>query len=144
MVELRRLLAQPILSALHEPDVALSEAAVQNNVRLAASRRGIVNFRNNSGAGKIEGENRFIRWGLCNDSKNLNAQLKSCDIIGVKPCTITQAMVGTTAGIFWARECKPSNWKRPSNEREFAQQRFIELINAHGGDARFATNTDDI
>jgi hypothetical protein len=144
MVELRRLLAAPITSALHEPDVALSEAAVQNNVRLAASRRGIVNFRNNSGAGKIEGENRFIRWGLCNDSKNLNAQYKSSDVIGIKPVVIHQAHVGLTLGIFWARECKPSNWKRPSNEREFAQQRFIELINAHGGDARFATNTDDL
>ena len=141
MVELRRLLAAPITSALHEPDVALSEAAVQNNVRLAASRRGIVNFRNNSGAGKLEGENRFIRWGLCNDSKSLNAQYKSCDVIGIKPVTILPEHVGKIIGQFWAREAKPSNWKKPSNEREFAQLRFIEMLNAHGADASFTTGS---
>lgn len=136
--ELRILLAQPITSALNTSDAPLSEAAVQNNIRLTASRAGIVNFRNNSGAGKIEGESRFIRWGLCNDSKALNEKYKSCDIIGISPILITSDHVGRIIGQFWAREAKPSNWKRPSNEREFAQQRFIELINACGGDAKFS------
>lgn len=137
LAELRTLLAQPVLSALHEPDVALSEAAVQNNLRLAAARNGIVTFRNNSGAGKIEGSGSFVRWGLCNDSKALNAQMKSSDVIGISPVLITPAHVGRTIGQFYARECKPSNWKRPSDERELAQERFIVLINSLGGDAAF-------
>lgn len=134
--ELRRILMQPILSALHEPGVALSEAAVQNNLRLAASRAGIVTFRNNSGAGKMD-NGSFVRFGLCNESPAQNAQMKSSDVIGIKPLAILPEHVGRIAGIFFARECKPSNWKHPSGDREIAQQRFIHLINANGGDAAF-------
>ena len=140
MVELRRLLAAPITSALHESDVALSEAAVQNNVRLSCSRVGIVTFRNNSGAGKMD-NGSFVRFGLCNDSPALNKQLKSSDIIGCSPVTILPEHVGKILGRFYARECKPSNWKKPSNEREFAQLRFIEMLNAHGADASFTTGS---
>jgi hypothetical protein len=140
--ELRRILMQPVVSALHEPDAALSEAAVQNNLRLNCSRRGIVTFRNNSGAGKIEGSGSFVRFGLCNESPAQNAQMKSSDIIGIKPLAILPEHVGRIAGIFYARECKPSNWKHPSGDREIAQQRFIHLINANGGDAAFYNGAD--
>jgi hypothetical protein len=140
--ELRRILMQPVTSALHAPDAALSEAAVQNNLRLNASRAGIVTFRNNSGAGKIEGSGSFVRWGLCNESPAQNAQMKSSDVIGCFPMTIIPEHIGKTFGRFYARECKPSNWKRPSGDREIAQQRFIFLINSLGGDAAFHNGSE--
>jgi hypothetical protein len=145
--ELRRILMQPVVSALHATseaalsDAALSEAAVQNNLRLNCSRAGIVTFRNNSGAGKMD-NGSFVRFGLCNESPAQNASMKSSDIIGIKPTAILPEHVGRIAGIFYARECKPSNWKRPSDDREIAQQRFIFLINSLGGDAAFHNGTE--
>jgi hypothetical protein len=140
--ELRRILMQPILSALPVAgEVALSEAAVQNNLRLNCSRAGIVTFRNNSGAGKMD-NGSFVRFGLCNESPAQNARMKSSDIIGIKPMAILPEHVGRIAGIFYARECKPSNWKHPSGDREIAQQRFIHLINANGGNAAFYNGAD--
>jgi hypothetical protein len=50
-------------------------------------------------------------------------------------------MIGQVIGVFWARECKPSTWKKPSGERELAQQRFIELLTAHGADASFTNGS---
>jgi hypothetical protein len=141
MRELRTVLCAPVRAVEPAPAKPLSEAAVQNSVRLLASRAGILTFRNNSGAGKIEGSPSFVRWGLCNDSASLNKTLKSSDIIGCSPILITHAHVGKTIGQFFARECKPSNWKKPSGERELAQQRFIELLNSHGADASFTNGS---
>ena len=147
--ELRHILMRPVTSALHAPDAVtlseaavLSEAAAQNNLRLNCSRMGIVTFRNNSGAGKIEGSGSFVRWGLCNESPAQNAQMKSSDVIGVRPMTIIPEHVGKTFGRFFAREVKPSDWKRPSDDREIAQQRFIFLINSLGGDAAFHNGSE--
>ena len=106
----------------------LGEAGVQQAVRLEAARAGWRLWRNNLGAGKIE-DGRFVRWGLANDSAQLNARLKSSDLIGWKP-----------GGQFVARECKPPGWKyNPNDEHEAAQLAFIMLVLNDGGDAAFAT-----
>lgn len=107
---------------------AHGEAGVQQLVRLEAASMGWHLWRNNSGAGKIE-DGRFIRWGLANDSMQLNRRLKSSDLIGWKP-----------GGQFVARECKPPGWKySPNDEHEAAQLAWLMLINKDGGDAAFAT-----
>ena len=117
----------------------LSETSVLVQVRLEASRQGIITFRNNSGVLKNE-RGVPIRFGLSNESAAVNKMCKSSDLIGIKPVVVTQAMVGTTVGVFWAREIKEPLWKYTGGEREQAQKRFIDLINQHGGDAAFATN----
>ena len=118
-----------------------SEAAVQTQVRLAASRRGDRLWRNNVGAGQLE-NGSYVRWGLCNDSAALNHSIKSSDLIGIRSVTITAEMVGHTLGQFVARECKHGGWKYTGTERERAQARFIELILAMGGDAAFTNGSD--
>ena len=87
-----------------------SEAAVQTQVRLEASRLGGRLWRNNVGAGILQ-DGSFIRWGLCNDSAQLNKIVKAGDVCGIMPMRITQEHVGQTFGRFVSREIKAAGWK---------------------------------
>jgi hypothetical protein len=112
-------------------EAASSEAAVQNAVRMEAARRSARVFRNNVGAGIIDG--RQIRWGLANDSAKINKIVKSSDLIGL-----------TAQGRFIALECKHKGWHYTGTDRERAQLAFITLINAMGGYAAFITSPDEL
>ena len=115
-----------------------SEAAVQVDVRLEATRKGCRLWRNNVGAGELA-DGSFLRWGLANDSKEMNKNVKSGDLIGIRPHRVTQGDVGKTLGVFLSREIKPAGWQFSGTPREVAQRRWIELVLALGGDACFAT-----
>lgn len=112
---------------LKPPEGLTTEAAVSKHVRLIARRQGIFLWRNNVGAGQDENGN-FFRYGLANDSKQMNEKIKSSDLIGIGP-----------DGRFIARECKKPGWQYSGTPREVAQAAFIQLINANGGDAKFTT-----
>ena len=117
----------------------MSESSAQAAVRLAASQSGARLWRNNIGAGKLE-NGSYIRWGLANDSSAVNARVKSGDLIGIRPVLITPEHVGRTLGVFVSREVKHPGWRfHPNDEREAAQQRWIDLVNSLGGDAAFTT-----
>ena len=115
-----------------------SEAAVQNAIRLEASRAGHRLFRNNVGVLRDD-RGIPVRFGLANDSAALNKICKSSDLIGIKRVLITQDMVGSHIGQFLSREVKRSNWKYSGTEREVAQLAWINMVVALGGDAKFAT-----
>jgi hypothetical protein len=120
-----------------------SESVVQQRIRTEIARLNIDLWRNNSGACEDK-TGRVIRYGLCNDSKDVNANLKSSDLIGIRPMVVTSEWVGHTVGVFAAIECKESGWKlRPGDARGQAQQRFISLVQNNGGFAGFATNVDE-
>lgn len=71
-----------------------------------------------------------MRYGLANDSKNLNEVLKSSDLIGFDD-----------AGTFSAAECKHEGWEyNPRDQREVAQLNFIMLVRRNGGRAGFITD----
>lgn len=115
-----------------------SEAAIQVNVRLAASKAKWAVWRNNTGV--LQDERGVpVRFGLCNDSKQLNARYKSSDLIGLRPVLITQEMVGKVIGQFVAREVKHGGWHYKATEREKAQAAFLALVNSMGGDGKFTT-----
>lgn len=129
-----------LVTPADNPDVlpGTSEAAIQTQLRVAASRAGWRLWRNNVGAGTLE-NGSHVRWGLANDSSRTNASCKSGDLIGVIPVLITQAHVGTTIGQFASVEVKRAGWKYTGTDREKAQKNWIELVNGLGGHAIFST-----
>lgn len=117
----------------------MSESAVQSRVRLEASKKGVHLWRNNVGAGKLADGGRFIRFGLANDSAQLNSVLKSGDLIGGRRTVITRDMVGRAVLRFISRECKHGDWKYTGTEEEQAQLKWATLINSLGGDAKIVS-----
>ncbi len=116
----------------------LPEAAVINKLKLEASTKGVRLWRNNVGAVYSNDTKTFIRFGLANESKQMNTVIKSGDLIGIRPVVITPEMVGRTIGQFVSREAKRSDWRWRGTDRETAQLNWIEMINSLGGDAAFA------
>lgn len=119
-----------------------SEAAVQQQVRLAAARRGdMLLFRNNVGACE-DSKGRTIRYGIANDSSQMNEQIKSSDLVGI---TTVVCRCGWRYGVFSAFEAKRPGWHlTPGDKRAQAQLRFGQLVIAKGGIFRFATKPEDI
>lgn len=120
-----------------------SEARVQSEAQLTAAARGDKLWRNNVGA-LPDKTGRPVRYGLANDSKQLNDVLKSGDLIGWKRLLITQQMVGTHIAQFYSRECKPAGWRYTGEGREVAQLKWIEYVNSQGGDAAFCTGIGNL
>lgn len=116
----------------------ISEAAVQTAVRLEASRKGLRLFRNNVGV-LMDATGRPVRYGLANDSRQINEVIKSHDLIGWRPVLIEAHHVGTTLAQFVSRECKRHGWTYAGTAREVAQLNWGNLVNSAGGDAAFCT-----
>ena len=125
------------------PRNGLSEAGVQSMIKLEASFKGCRLWRNNVGAFQAP-DGAMIRFGLANESKSMNEQIKSADLIGIRPIKITQAHVGKVIGQFLSREAKAADWKYTATQREQAQLAWINLITLLGGDACFANREGTI
>lgn len=115
-----------------------SEAAVQAAVRLEAADKGLYLWRNNVGA-LLDKRGVPVRYGLCNDTAELNKNFKSGDLIGIRPVTVAPAHVGTVIGQFVSRECKKVGWNYAGDAHEQAQMNWAELVLRAGGDAAFTT-----
>lgn len=101
---------------------------------------GSQNWRNNSGAFQDD-KGRWIRYGLANDSKKLNSEIKSSDLIGITPTIIEPWMVGYSLGVFTAMEIKEPGWHlTPGDKRGQAQSRFHDLVRQACGFAGFVTD----
>lgn len=111
-----------------------SEALTQSLVRLEAAEAGWHLWRNNVGALKDE-RGRVVRYGLANDSANLNKVIKSADLVGWRPRLIKVDDVGKILAQFASRECKAPGWTYTGTEREIAQMRWHSLVLANGGDS---------
>jgi hypothetical protein len=122
---------------------ARSEAAIQAAVRVRASKLGGRLWRNNVGAGYSE-DGTFLRWGLANDSKQVNAVFKSADLIGIRPRIIAQSDVGSLIGQFWSREIKAAGWSFSGTPRETAQMNWANVVNSLGGDAAFCCSPETL
>lgn len=135
-------LATEGIAALQSPPdaaVLASEARQQGLVRLEAAQKDIMIWRNNVGA-LVDSRGVPVRYGLANDSKQMNEAIKSADLIGIRKVLITPPMIGWTIGQFVSREIKKEGWTfNPKDKHEQAQQTWANLICAYGGDGQFAT-----
>lgn len=111
--------------------MAVEESNVSNKVRLAASKLGVVLFRNNRGKFRTLDGKRIVEAGL-----SING---SSDLIGWRSVEVTANMIGQRLAIFMAVEVKTETGAiRPE------QQRFIDNLNAAGGIGIFARSEKDI
>jgi len=122
----------------------MAESSVQAAIRLLASQRGWRLFRNNVGV-LIDTTGRPVRFGLANDSKQMNRQYASADLIGIRPVLILPEHVGHTLGVFTSIEVKHPDWKpSQSDERYAAQCRWRDLVLSLGGYAVITNRSDTI
>lgn len=121
----------------------MRESAVASHIRYDAACMGVDLWRNNVGA-LLDENGRPVRYGLLNDSKEINARIKSSDLIGITSLFITPDMVGQLVGVFTAIETKESNWVYSENDkRAKAQKAFHDLVIRAGGFAGFASSVED-
>ena len=136
----------------NEDNSGKSENWSQQQIRMKAFRDGAGAWRNNVGAtpAKIQttcpkGRNPYeikqepVRFGLANDSMQLNAEIKSSDLILAIPRVITPQHVGQTIAQFGSVEAKKPGWRYTGTEREQAQGNWLALINSMGGYGCFST-----
>lgn len=115
-----------------------SESRQQSLVRIDAANSGVWLTRNNVGA-LLDARGVPVRYGLANESKAQNQQVKSADLIGIRPVLIGPQHVGKIIGQFVSREVKHEKWKWCGDKHEQAQQRWLEFVLSKGGDAAFTT-----
>ena len=123
--------------------MAKSEAAIQAEIRLAASEKGWRLFRNNVGVA-VDQRGIPVRYGLANESKQMNENIKSSDLIGIRPVVIQPEHVGKVIGQFVAIEVKHEDWVEGGDAHTVAQRRFMDIINNLGGHACFVTDKEVI
>lgn len=127
----------------------MKEGAVTSHVLLEAVKHNCNLMRNNVGAGTLvdeDGKTSHLRWGLMNESKKQNEQIKSSDYIGLTPVWCYREGIGWGwLGVFTAIEMKASDWRFvQSDKRALAQSRFHDMVRGYGGFAGFATCQDDL
>lgn len=122
-----------------DPARLAGEARVQSLVRLEAPAHGVWLTRNNVGATVDPDTGRLIRYGLANESKQQNQNVKSADLIGFRKRVILASDVGTVIAQFVSRECKAEGWRYTGSGREAAQAAWRDFINTNGGDAAFVS-----
>jgi len=106
-----------------------SEQYIQQSIRLAVGTHPDVRlFRNNCGS-CIADNGRRVTFGLCPGSS---------DLIGFRSVTITPNMVGQQLAVFTAVEVKAAKG-RPTEQ----QQKFLALVERHGGIAGIARSVDE-
>lgn len=115
-----------------------SEGAASAVVRLEAARVGVRLYRNNVGA-LVDSRGVPVRYGLANESAEVNKVVKSADLIGWRPTLIGQQHVGQIIARFVSREVKAPGWRYTGTGREPAQLTWAQLVARDGGDAMFCT-----
>ena len=120
----------------------MRETSISQRIQLEAALYGNATLlRNNNGA-TYDKEGRLIRYGLGHVKPG--QELRSSDLIGWTPVVITPAMVGKTVAIFTAVEVKAEGWKAPTDDRERAQQKFVDLVRNSGGLSIIATSVKQV
>jgi len=128
----------------------MRESSVAQRVALEESRLNCLGMRNNVGAVTYidpdTNRTTHLRFGLMNESKEQNKQVKSSDRILIVPTWCYRETIGWGwLGAFGAIETKPSDWIfSQADQRAVAQGRFHDIVRGYGGFAGFATGPEDV
>jgi len=102
-------------------------------------------LRNNSGACMDAKSNTMIRFGLGNDSKQLNEVYKTPDGVGVVPIVIQPHHVGRVFGVALHLENKAPDWKfSQSDARAVAQFAHLSAYSQLGAICGFVTDAAQV
>lgn len=138
-----------------------SEAWSQQRARMQVARYSVqgpagpvhaLSWRNNVGATPAKTEHNCprcgfhyqetqqpVRYGLANDSAQLNQRIKSGDLICAIPRLIMPQHVGTIIAQFGSIETKRPGWKFTGKQQESGQAAWAALVQSIGGYAAFST-----
>lgn len=141
--ELALELVEPFSGVGDEAD-GKSETWAQQRARFNIAQQGAMAWRNNVGATPAKCKScgapqQPVRYGLANDSAQLNKKIKSSDLILAIPRQITPEMVGTCIAQFGSVECKHPGWTYTGKGREAGQAAWLALIKKLGGYSAFST-----
>ncbi len=122
----------------------MTETSVSARVQIEAANLNILLMRNNVGVA-IDETGRHIRYGLMNESKKVNSQFKSSDLIGITPVMIGPQHIGRVLGVFTALETKRGDWTlRPGDDHAQAQIRFLDLVKRYGAIGGIVTDAGQV
>lgn len=123
----------------------LTEADNQNLMRVYWSKLGRL-FRNNVGVLQNK-QGGWVRYGLANESKQMNQNFKSGDCIGWIEVEVTPEMVGKRVAVFSSVEVKKEGYK-PSGKRQLdhhkAQSNWADMVSDSGGFAGIFDSVDKL
>lgn len=118
----------------------MREGSVAQRTVLELTGLGGLGMRNNVGVA-FDQTGRPIRYGLMNETKEVNTEFKSSDLIDCIPILIQPHHVGRTFGLFVAIETKRTDWKyKPNDSHSVAQRAFHLLVRQRGGAADFVND----
>ncbi len=93
---------------------------------------------------KFDFRQQPTRYGVANDSAELNEKIKSSDLILARRVLITPAHVGTTIAQFGSIEAKRPGWVYTGKGQEPGQAAWLALIRSIGGYAKFSTGEYEV
>lgn len=120
----------------------ITESQLQSWIRLQSPNFNSLLMRNNSGVLVNSETGRPVRFGLANDSAQLNRKFKSADLIGI---TRKVCRCGEVFGVFTALEVKVPGWSfNPNNPVHAAQNNFLSEVCNRKGIGSFISSTDEL
>lgn len=126
------------------------EAKAKEQVLLRANQWGCRLYKNNSGVAYTAND-RPVFFGLGNEGKKSDGDIRTPDDVGWTRVTITPEMVGKQVAVFTAIDSKKAGFTVKSvynpKTREYGQNKFFEIVKKAGGIAGFAScasQVDDI
>jgi hypothetical protein len=127
--------------------MATPEGKASQNVKLRANELGCRLYKNNTGVA-YNSENRPVFFGLGNEGKKGDDDIRTPDWIGWRNTIITQEMVGKSLPIFVAIDAKKVGFKQkiqyPVSSREHGQQKFFNIVDRFNGINGFAATAEDV
>lgn len=127
--------------------VRTPEAKAKESVLLRANQWRSRLFKNNSGVAFTEG-GRPVFFGLGNEGKKGDNDIRTPDDVGWTEVTITPEMVGNTVAVFTCIDSKKLGFTVKDHytkgTREYGQNKFFQQVIKSNGIAGFACNAEQV